>query len=89
MMNRYQIYLDPPVVQTFDQLAWQLELSRSHLIRDSLDRLIREYTKVLTAGKNLTLKSNPLLKMIGIGKSSTGRIAQDVNSIYGQKKINH
>lgn len=83
-MNRYQIYLDPPVVSTFDRLAWQLELSRSQLIRDSLDRLIREYTKILATGKNVTSKNNPLLKMIGIGKSSTGKIAQDVDSIYLQ-----
>lgn len=81
-MNRYQIYLEPQVVRTFDQLAWQLKLSRSHLIRDGLDRLLREYTKVLTNGHNLTIKNNPLFKMIGMGKSSTGKIAQDVDSIY-------
>lgn len=81
-MNRYQIYLDPKTVNGLDELSSGLDMSRSQLIRDVVSRVMREFEKVLYSTEKIRSKSDPLLKMIGLGKSSTGRIARDADSIY-------
>ncbi len=81
-MNRYQIYLDPQNVASLDQMAIDLNFSRSEIIRDVLDRIVLEYKKFLAVSSQWRLRNNPILKMSGIGKSSTGNIAEDVDSIY-------
>lgn len=81
-MNRYQIYLNPESVNIFDQVASELDLSRSQIVRDWIDRIAKEYKKALTYTKKFHSKNDPLLKMMGIGRSSTGRISSDVDSIY-------
>ena len=45
-MNRYQIYLDPSTVETVEKVAQQLNISRSQIIRDVLDRMAKEYKKL-------------------------------------------
>lgn len=81
-MNRYQIYLNPKSVNIFDQVAVDLGLSRSHLVRDWFDRIALEYEKILTAKRVSGLKNNPLLKMSGMGKSNTPNLSENVDSIY-------
>ena len=83
-MNRYQIYLNPTSVDTVDDLARELDISRSQIIRDVLDRMAREYKKILSIRNKISPKNNPLLKMAGIGKSSTGKISENVDDIYLQ-----
>lgn len=84
IMNRYQIYLDPASVGTIDDIASGLDLNRSHVIRDVISRVAREYAKMLGVARTWSKNNDPLLKMAGIGKSSTGNISQDVDSIYFQ-----
>lgn len=81
-MNRYQLYLDPQTVGTFDDLSRMVDVSRSHLIRDVLDRVASEYQKVLHTTTMMTTSRHPLLRMAGIGQSSTGRIAEGHDDIY-------
>lgn len=81
-MNRYQIYLNPKNVGVFDQVAVDLGLSRSHIVRDWFDRIALEYEKMLMAKRASGLKNNPLLKMSGIGKSNTPNLSENVDSIY-------
>ena len=66
----------------FDQVAVDLGLSRSHLVRDWFDRIALEYEKILTAKRVSGLKNNPLLKMSGMGKSNTPNLSENVDSIY-------
>lgn len=81
-MNRYQIYLNPKSVDIFDQVAVDLGLSRSHIVRDWFDRIALEYEKMLMAKRTSGFKNSPLLKMSGMGKSNTPNLSKDVNSIY-------
>ena len=81
-MNRYQIYLNSQSVATYDRAAEAFNLNRSRIMRDVLDRVALELRKALVINSRASVKKNPILMMSGIGKSSTGRIAEDVDSIY-------
>lgn len=83
-MNRYQIYLDPQSVATFDRLALQLDLTRSKIIRDAIDRLALEYEKLLVSATGFKTSDNPLLRMSGIIKGASKNLSEDVDSIYPQ-----
>lgn len=80
-MTRYQIYLQPDTVQTLDELSKELYMSRSQIIRDVLDRMALQYSKILIKRKRKT-KENPLLKLIGIEKAQRINIAENVDEIY-------
>jgi hypothetical protein len=81
-MTRYQVYLNPQSVVTLDQIAFDLDLTRSRILRDVVSRVAIEYAKAVAATKSFRSKGNSLLKMEGIGESSTGRIAEKVGDIY-------
>ncbi len=84
-MQRHQIYLDSKAVDSLDSLSRAMGVSRSHVIRDVISRVMREYEKVITAGKKTTsLKNHPLLKMAGMAKSPTGDVASGIDDIYLQ-----
>lgn len=82
IMNRYQIYIQPDTVETIDQVASYLDISRSQIIRDALERITLEYRKIIFAVLNRQKKSNPLLKMAGFAKSKTKNISYHVETIY-------
>lgn len=81
-MNRYQIYLNPESVDTADEMARLIDISRSQILRDVIDRVMREYRKIMAASKRLNSRNNPLLKMAGFAKSPTGRVSENVDEIY-------
>ncbi|MBU1088830.1 hypothetical protein KKC08_00350 [Patescibacteria group bacterium] len=81
-MNRYQIYLNSGTVSIFDNLADELNTSRSRIIQDVLDRIAIEYKKILNVQIALKTKNNPLLKMAGFAKSKKNNLSKDVDSIY-------
>lgn len=84
-MRRHQIYLDPKAVDTLDTLSRAMGVSRSHVIRDVISRIMREYEKVISSGKKtVSLKNHPLMKMAGIAKSPTGDVASGIDEIYLQ-----
>ncbi len=81
-MQRYQIYLEPESVSVLDELAKLTNFSRSQIIRDVIDRMAKEYEKILETNRKKRLKNNPLLKMAGFAKSGTPGLATRVNEIY-------
>lgn len=83
-MSRYQIYLEPNTVSIIDDLSSSVGVSRSQVIRDVIDRIAREYKKVLTVTAKSRLKQNPLLKMIGSGHSSSNNLSRTVDIIYSR-----
>ena len=84
-MNRYQIYLDPNRVLVIDDLAQELDMSRSQILRDALDRISLGYQKLLRSAVAIREKSsNPLLKMAGFAQSPTGKVSENIDEIYLQ-----
>lgn len=65
-MSRYQIYLEPNTVAAIDGLSSDIGVSRSQVIRDVLDRVAREYRKIVVAATKIKKSSNVILKMDGI-----------------------
>lgn len=80
-MQRYQIYLKPQTVSTLTGLAKELDMSRSQIIRDVIERVINQYSKLLKAVTKARVKNNPLLKMAGFAKLGKN-IAENVDEIY-------
>ena len=81
-MSRYQIYLEPNTVAAIDGLSSDIGVSRSQVIRDVLDRVAREYRKVLLSITTARKPHNPVLRMIGAGKSASGNLSRTVDMIY-------
>lgn len=81
-MNRYQMYLEPETADSLDDFAKYLALSRSQIIRDVLDRVAREYRKLLSVRIKQHNENNPLLQMAGCAESPTGTISQNIDEIY-------
>lgn len=81
-MNRYQIYLEPESVEILDDLAKQMKISRSQIIRDVIDKMAKEYEKLLVKTEAAKMKDNPLLKMAGFAKGPSKDISHNVNDIY-------
>ena len=81
-MNRYQIYLDPKSVDTADEMARLIDISRSQILRDVIDRVMREYKKIMAASGRLRARNNPLLKMAGFAKGLPSNLSQNIDEIY-------
>lgn len=81
-MNRYQIYLNPENVNVLDELARLTNISRSKIIRDVIDKMAKEYEKILEKTAKKAFKNNPLLKMAGMAKGGLKNIAENVDEIY-------
>ncbi len=65
-MKRYQVYLDPSSVTILDEFEKYTSISRSKLIREAIDRLAQNLSKVF-ADKNIAPKEKLLLdSLIGI-----------------------
>lgn len=81
-MQRYQIYLKPQTVSTLTDLAKQLGMSRSQIIRDVIERVSDQYSRLLKAVTKTRVKSNPLLKMAGFAKGPNRDISHNIDEIY-------
>lgn len=80
-MQRYQTYLRSEAVDKLDNMAEELGISRSQLIRDVVDRMAQVYEKLIKAAISAKIKSNPLLKMAGFAKFGKN-IAENIDEIY-------
>lgn len=80
-MQRYQIYLKPQTVSVLTDLAKEVGVSRSQIIRDVIDKMAGEYHKLIKAAVSTRAKNNPLLKMAGFAKLGKN-IAENVDEIY-------
>lgn len=81
-MQRYQIYLKPQTVSTLTDLAKQLGMSRSQIIRDVIERVSDQYSRLLKAITRAKAKNNPLLKMAGFAKGPNRDISHNIDEIY-------
>lgn len=81
-MNRYQIYLNPKSVDVLDNLARLTNISRSRIIRDVIDKMAKEYERLLTKTEASRMKNNPLLKMAGFAKGPNKDLSRNVDEIY-------
>ena len=80
-MQRYQIYLKSQTVSTLTDLAKELDMSRSQIIRDVVERVSDQYSKLLKALAKTRAKNNSLLKMAGFVKFGKN-IAENIDEIY-------
>jgi hypothetical protein len=80
-MQRYQTYLKSETVDKLDNMARELGISRSQLIRDVVDRMARVYEKLISAAAASKMRNNPLLKMAGFAKFGKN-IAENIDEIY-------
>lgn len=82
-VRRYQVYLDPHSVSILDDLEKEVDISRSKIIRDLVDRFARNIATLLPSQKR---SGTPILdSLIGSikikGKKKTN-YAMTVDDIY-------
>lgn len=82
-MKRYQVYLNPQSVEVIDNFAAKTDLGRAKIIRDAIDRLAANMSKVLVQKK--VVLEGPLDELVGIikmkGRKKTN-IAENIDEIY-------
>lgn len=81
-MARVQVYLNPQDVNLVDVIAEKINIKRSQVIRDAISAIALRYAEVaqfLTVKKPLR---NPLLELVGMEKSKTGKVGLNVDEIY-------
>lgn len=79
---RTQVYLNGEDISLLDELARQIRVSRSQIIRDATKAVAYQYAKLvqLTLGKSQG--TNPLKDLIGLEESRTGRVGFSVDDQY-------
>lgn len=81
-LTRVQVYLDPQDLSLLDQLAKQIKVTRSQIIRDATKAVATRYEQVASLLTTPTQVSNPLKDLIGIELSKTGKVGLNVDEIY-------
>lgn len=79
---RTQVYLDGEDISLLDELARQIRMTRSQIIRDATRAVAYQYAKLvqLTLGKSQ--RTNPLKELVGLEESKTGRVGLSVDDQY-------
>ncbi len=84
-MKRYQVYLNPHSVSILDDFENYTNISRSKLIREAIDRLAQNLTRVLVAKNELPQEKLILDSLIGFinikGQKQTNYVLRD-DSVY-------
>jgi hypothetical protein len=65
-MQRYQVYLNKDAISILDDFQKYANISRSKLIREAIDRLAENLTKIFTARNIATKKILILDKLVGL-----------------------
>ena len=81
-LTRVQVYLDPEDVLLLDQLATQIQVTRSQIIRDATKAVATRYERVSQLLDTKTAKANALRNLVGVGVSKTGKVGMNVDEIY-------
>ena len=83
-MNRYQVYLNPLSVNILDDFESLTNISRSQLIRESIDRLALQLSGLLTVQrqKNKQFLFDSLSGCIDTGSNKKTNYADTVDDIY-------
>jgi len=82
-MKRYQVYLDPHSVSVLDDFEKYADISRSKLIREAIDRLAQNLSRIFAA-KNIQPQEKLILdSLVGFIKlkneKQTNYASQDDN----------
>lgn len=84
-MKRYQVYLNPNSVSVLDEFEKYSSISRSKLIRESIDRLAQNLSKIFTEHNVAPSEKLILDSLIGgikvKGSKQTNYATKD-NSVY-------
>lgn len=83
-LTRVQVYLNPQDVGLLDELARLINIKRSQIIRDVTGAVAARYEQTAAFLLAKKPKTNPLLELIGIEKSKTGRASLNVDDIYNE-----
>lgn len=67
-MQRYQVYLNPHSVSILDDFEKYANISRSKLIREAIDRLAQNLSRVFVAKNQLPQKKLILDSLVGFIK---------------------
>lgn len=83
-MNRYQVYLHPQSVSVLDDFESLTNISRSQLIRESIDRLALQLSGLLSVQrkKNKQFLFDILAGYIDTGSNKKTNYADTVDDIY-------
>jgi len=81
-LTRVQVYLDPYDVVVLDQIARQIKIKRSQIIRDATKAVARRYADTISLLETKPTQKNPLTELIGIETSKTGQIGLNIDEIY-------
>ena len=81
-LTRVQVYLDPEDMSLLDQLAAQIQVTRSQIIRDATKAVAIRYEQVSQLLETKTTKTNALRDLIGIEVSKTGKVGLNIDEIY-------
>ena len=81
-LTRVQVYLDPTDVSLLDQLAAQIQVKRSQIIRDATKAVAIRYERVSGLLGARTTKTSALRDLVGVGVSKTGKVGMNVDQIY-------
>lgn len=82
-LQRVQVYLEPNSVSLIDQIAKEIRINRSQVIRDATASVANRYIKTVQFLKS-SKKTKPelWLKLAGIEESKTGVVGLNVDEIY-------
>lgn len=80
-MKRYQVYLDPHSVSILDDFENYASISRSQLIREAIDRLAQNLSRVFVIKNELPQSTLVLDSLVGFisdnGKNQTNYAEKD------------
>ena len=81
-LSRVQVYLNPADVSLLDELAEQIQITRSQIIRDATHAVATRYLDIARLLTAPSARQNPLIELVGFEKSKTGRVGLNVDEIY-------
>ena len=81
-LTRVQVYLDPDNLAIIDDFAKDIKITRSQIIRDSLEAIASRYIKTKQLISPKKKEKNALLQMSGIAVSKTGTVGLNIDEIY-------
>ena len=79
---RVQVYVNPDHLSKVDEMAEEIKITRSQMIRDALEAMVIRYTKIKHLVKPVEYKKNALIAMSGIGVSKTGKVGLNIDEVY-------
>lgn len=84
IMKRYQVYLNPHSVSVLDEFKEQSNISRSQLIRLTIDQMANNLAKIFAAAKTPPGNKYILDSLVGAikVKGRKTNFAQNIDEIY-------